>query len=226
MPHADGRATTARSSPAATRASSDTYDLDVHRPTWRASPRSGSRRCRTTALPNRGPGRVYYEGPFGDFFLSEFDADDRRQAGEARRRRPQTSATANTTPRTRIDGDPQTGWSINGGQGKAHATRSSTSPSRSPSRGARPVELLFEQLLRRRPRPVPRLGDDRPRAGEGPGLPGRVEALLLVPTRVGRAEQRDASATTLPARRAGTEGGARRDREAARGNCRTTRRRW
>ena len=35
-------------------------------------------------LPNRGPGRVYYEGPFGDFFLSEIHVTAERQADRDR----------------------------------------------------------------------------------------------------------------------------------------------
>jgi mono/diheme cytochrome c family protein len=71
-------------------------------------------------LPNRGPGRVNYEGPFGDFFLCEATlANDGRRArlGLA----TADSFDGNNKPRNAADGDPLTGWSINGGQGKAHA---------------------------------------------------------------------------------------------------------
>jgi hypothetical protein len=70
-------------------------------------------------LPGGGPGRVYYEGPPGDFFLSEVTVTSDGKPVKI------TSATADyssgsNTPTAAIDGDPQTGWSINGGQGKDH----------------------------------------------------------------------------------------------------------
>jgi hypothetical protein len=70
-------------------------------------------------LPGGGPGRVYYEGPFGDFVLSEF----RVTAGGKRvplAKATHSFAAGNATVDKSIDGDPQTGWSINGGQGRAH----------------------------------------------------------------------------------------------------------
>ncbi len=70
-------------------------------------------------LPMRGPGSVSYEGPKGDFWLSTFKvfADGKSVA--------LTNATEdfandkNTAARA-IDDDLQSGWSINGGQGKRH----------------------------------------------------------------------------------------------------------
>src|SRR5262245_9780116 len=71
-------------------------------------------------LPARGPGRVSYEGPFGDFFLCEatLTSDGKRVRLGA--------VTADyfdgrNIPQNAADGDPLTGWSINGGQGRAHA---------------------------------------------------------------------------------------------------------
>jgi len=69
-------------------------------------------------LPHGGPGRVYYEGPAGDFFLSELSVTAGGKTvplKEATSNFPNRSAAA-----AAIDGDPQTGWSINGGQGRAH----------------------------------------------------------------------------------------------------------
>ncbi len=68
-------------------------------------------------LPNGGPGAVYYEGSPGDFWLStvQVKADDTTVA--------LTNATesfadgGNNAAKT-LDADPQTGWSIKGGQGK------------------------------------------------------------------------------------------------------------
>ncbi len=70
-------------------------------------------------LPGRGPGRVYYEGPQGDFFLSEFSAfaDGEKVTF---REASQSFASGNNKAKFTLDGDQQTGWSINGGQGKTH----------------------------------------------------------------------------------------------------------
>jgi hypothetical protein len=70
-------------------------------------------------LPNHGPGRVYYEGPPGDFFLSELTllADDNKVT---LKEASHSFANGGNTAAKAIDGDPQTGWSINGGQGQAH----------------------------------------------------------------------------------------------------------
>lgn len=70
-------------------------------------------------LPARGPGRVSYEGPFGDFFLCEVTLtnDGKRQKWG------QVSAdyfAGNDRPEFAADGEPMTGWSINGGQGRPH----------------------------------------------------------------------------------------------------------
>jgi hypothetical protein len=70
-------------------------------------------------LPNGGPGRVYYEGPPGDFHLSEVTllAEGRRvELADA----TQSFASGGNTASRAIDRDPQTGWSINGGQGRSH----------------------------------------------------------------------------------------------------------
>jgi hypothetical protein len=101
---------------------SDTYDLKFRVP-------AGVTAFRLEAipddrLPEHGPGAVYYEGPRGDFFLSEFSVsasgqpvkfstatDSYGKAGIGRG----TARAANC-----IDGDQQSGWSINGGQGRRH----------------------------------------------------------------------------------------------------------
>jgi hypothetical protein len=70
-------------------------------------------------LPLQGPGRIFYEGPFGDFFLSEFQivADGR----PIRIRRAIADvANAGNRPEFTLDGNPQTGWSIDGFQGTPH----------------------------------------------------------------------------------------------------------
>jgi hypothetical protein len=67
-------------------------------------------------LPRHGPGRIYYEGSPGNFFLSEITLS---QGGK-----PQHFASATQTysspgdpAQHAIDGDPQSGWSIDGGEG-------------------------------------------------------------------------------------------------------------
>ena len=136
-------------------------------------------------LPNHGPGRVYYEGPAGDFFLSEVRAlADGKPV-------PLAAATASgpnaNSASAAIDGDPQTGWSIDGGQGKAHsaAFRLGT-----PLRNADElvVELLFERyhaagLGRFR---ISATTDPRPVVAKD--TPPEIERLLLMPP-----EQRSAS---------------------------------
>ena len=66
------------------------------------------------SLPRRGPGRVSYEGPFGDFVLSEFTV---AAGGQPVRVTGDSQSFGNAA--TAIDGDPQSGWSINGQQGRA-----------------------------------------------------------------------------------------------------------
>ena len=138
-------------------------------------------------LPSRGPGRVYYEGPFGDFYLSEI------QLSADGKPVPIKDATA-SNPKARkdaaaaIDGDPQTGWSINGGQGReqsavfrlagtARATRA-RSPSRwSSSAITRPASA--DSGSRRRP---------TRRAVTAREIPFELEPILLMAER--RAEAR------------------------------------
>jgi hypothetical protein len=97
---------------------SDTYDLE-----FPAAP-AGVTALRLEVLPDerlprRGPGRVFYEGPAGDFFLSELTV----QVGSVPLKlqgATQTFAAGGKGAAAAIDGDPQTGWSIDGGQGGAH----------------------------------------------------------------------------------------------------------
>ncbi len=68
-------------------------------------------------LPAHGPGRVYYEGPLGDFFLSTFSVT----AGGKPVKLARASASFAMNGReaaNMIDADPQSGWSIDGGQGR------------------------------------------------------------------------------------------------------------
>jgi hypothetical protein len=69
-------------------------------------------------LPKKGPGRIFYEGPAGDFFLSEVTALGGGQAYTFAAAEESFSGGGKAS--ASIDGDPLSGWSINGGQGKRH----------------------------------------------------------------------------------------------------------
>jgi mono/diheme cytochrome c family protein len=130
-------------------------------------------------LPNRGPGRVYYEGPAGDFFLSEIHVAVNGkpvrlvQAVSGNPKAPGAAGAA-------IDGDPQTGWSINGGQGRENrAVFRLAAPLQ--DFGELTLELLFERyhaagLGRFR---ISATTDHRPIAAGD--MPAEIEALSLVP---------------------------------------------
>ncbi len=70
-------------------------------------------------LPAGGPGRTDYEGPPGEFFLSEMTAATPAGAVKFAAGSARSFAGAGGADKV-IDGDPLTGWSINGGQGKPH----------------------------------------------------------------------------------------------------------
>ncbi len=123
---------------------SDTYDLTFHANV------SGITAIRLEALPHEslpkhGPGMIYYEGPFGDFCLSEITMTaDGKPAKFVKA--AQTYASGSSTAMAAIDGNPQTGWMINGGQGRAHSAVFSLAE---PGGDARElsVHLLFERYF-------------------------------------------------------------------------------
>ncbi|MFO1065224.1 MAG: PSD1 and planctomycete cytochrome C domain-containing protein [Pirellulales bacterium] len=96
------------------------------------------------SLPKQGPGRTYYEGPIGDFFLSEVtlkaDGDQAIAISEAFA----DYAGAGREPRLSLDRDPATGWAIDGGQGKAHRIVFKLAEPLSSARTLR-LNLLFER---------------------------------------------------------------------------------
>jgi len=139
------------------------------------------------SLPGHGPGRVYYEGGPGDFFLSELtlQADGRPvrfcKASESFADGKNVAAAA-------IDGKPETGWSINGGQGKAQSAVFNLATPLSETK-ALSLRLVFERyyasaLGRFR---ISVTNDTRPAKA---GLPAAIEELLLVPSRQRTTEQR------------------------------------
>ncbi len=96
-------------------------------------------------LPNGGPGSVFYEGGAGDFTLSEITAwADGKPAkfGKA----THTFAAGRNTSQAAIDGNPQTGWSIEGGQGRRHVAVFSFEK---PLAGAKElvIKMLFERYF-------------------------------------------------------------------------------
>ncbi len=121
---------------------SDTYTL-----TFQNIP-EGVKAIRLEALPDArlpmgGPGAVAYEGPLGDFFLSEF----RVKTGVTNH--PLRKATATFANRDNdatkcIDGDLQSGWSINGAQGKPNnAVMPLAAPL--PTNETTQIEMVFEK---------------------------------------------------------------------------------
>jgi hypothetical protein len=78
------------------------------------------------SLPDHGPGLTSYEGPKGDFFLSEFEAvaEGRRlavaKATDSFSGKAAYSSSESGAAKA-IDGDMSSGWSTNGDQGRAHA---------------------------------------------------------------------------------------------------------
>ncbi|MEO6035905.1 MAG: DUF1553 domain-containing protein, partial [Verrucomicrobiota bacterium] len=70
-------------------------------------------------LPNHGPGAVFYEGVDGDFRLTNFKVTAGTNAISLKNATESFANGADTAAKA-IDADLQTGWSINGGQGRAH----------------------------------------------------------------------------------------------------------
>jgi hypothetical protein len=70
-------------------------------------------------LPRHGPGSVAYEGPPGDFWLSTIQV----RAGDkiaALQNATESFASGKNNAAHAIDDDLQSGWSVNGGQARAH----------------------------------------------------------------------------------------------------------
>ncbi len=127
-------------------------------------------------LPKHGPGRVYYEGPFGDFFLSNIAI---ATTGATARfvRASQSFASGNSNAMAALDDNKQTGWSINGGQGQPHAAVFALSEPLTTKTFT--LLMLFERYY------AAGIGRFRisvttnPSAVEAPFLPSDVESALL-----------------------------------------------
>ncbi len=70
-------------------------------------------------LPNNGPGRVNYEGPFGDFFMSDVKVFHGEQSVKIKSATDSFHNGGNDAAKA-LDDDLQSGWSISGGQGRSH----------------------------------------------------------------------------------------------------------
>lgn len=75
-------------------------------------------------LPAGGPGMTYYEGPKGEFFLGEIEikSGDKAHAiaSASESYSPNRNGAGALIAAHCYDGDLQSGWSINGGQGRRH----------------------------------------------------------------------------------------------------------
>jgi len=98
---------------------SDTYTLQFESPNDRPITALRLDAFTDDRLPGHGPGRVYYEGTPGDFFLSEFTVFADGKPIKIKSARSDYSS-GNDTPMAALDGDPQTGWSVAGATGKCH----------------------------------------------------------------------------------------------------------
>ena len=98
------------------------------------------------SLPARGPGMAYYEGPKGDFFMGEFQLT----SGGA----PVKIATSsdsytkngfgsNAGSAKAFDGDPQTGWSTSGAEGRANEAVFVLEKPLTPVDGTLSLKMLF-----------------------------------------------------------------------------------
>lgn len=157
---------------------SDTYDL-----TYRMDLR-GVTALRLEALPDerlpeRGPGRVDYEGPLGDFFLSTFrvQADGQRVAFT---RATSSFAAGGNGAAQAIDDDPQSGWSIDGGQGRRHTAVFHLAEPLAEARELA-VHMLFEKHYSAGLGRFRLWATDAPGGGEASPLPDDLLALTAPP---------------------------------------------
>ena len=139
-------------------------------------------------LPRGGPGAVYYEGPHGDFYLSEVEVD---AAGQAARivEGTQSFASGGHVAAKCFDGDQQSGWSIDGGQGRRHvAVFKFAEPTR--AAGTMNIKMLCERYY------APGMGRFRwsttteSKVGPATDMPEQVAAVLRKPIGQWSADER------------------------------------
>jgi hypothetical protein len=140
-------------------------------------------------LPRRGPGRVSYEGPFGDFFLSTFAVSVGGQPAKFVRATQSYASGGNGADKA-IDQDQQSGWAIDGGQGRTHVA---VFQLEKPLEAAEfEVSMLFEKYY------AAGLGRFRisvttdPRGAEALNWPDPVQLALRKPASERTAQEREA----------------------------------
>lgn len=168
----------------------DTYELTYAAPPggWRGVTALRLEALTDPRLPRGGPGRVFYEGAPGDAFLSEVTVTADGRAVKLARATASFHAGNNTAERT-IDGEPQSGWSLNGGQGRTHTLVFNLAEPLGEVRELK-IGLLFEFYY------ACGLGRVRFSATTAPappsaGLPPAVEEAALVPEGQRSAAQRE-----------------------------------
>jgi hypothetical protein len=140
------------------------------------------------SLPEHGPGRVFYEGPFGDFELSEWTAEADTapiQFGAA----TQSYAANAGGAAAAIDGNPLISWSINKGQGQPH---SAIFILKRPLANARrlTVRMLFEFYYACGLGKFRILATGEPVSTKRPVLPAKIDEILAVAPSVRSPQQR------------------------------------
>ncbi|HSU65855.1 MAG TPA: PSD1 and planctomycete cytochrome C domain-containing protein [Tepidisphaeraceae bacterium] len=141
------------------------------------------------SLPSNGPGMVYYEGTHGDFFLSEISllADG---AAHKFAKAAQSFADGKFVAEKAIDGDPQTGWSVKGAQGRANLAVFALAEPVGETRELT-LRMLFERYF------AAPLGHFRisvttdQKAADPVPLPAEVESALAIAADARTAGQRD-----------------------------------
>jgi hypothetical protein len=98
------------------------------------------------SLPRHGPGMAYYEGPKGDFFMGEFrvmNGDQPVPIRTATHSYARNNFGGSAGAEFAIDGDPQTGWSTAGGEGKSHEAVFILTNPITPANGQLSLDLIF-----------------------------------------------------------------------------------
>ncbi len=138
-------------------------------------------------LPRNGPGRTYYEGPIGDFTLCDFAVD--AGGGKVRIAKATHSFAADKfLSANAVDDNPQTGWSVNGGQGRRHSAVFRLAEPLDAGEFA--VRMLFERHFSAGLGRFRISATTRPDPPDARDLPAEVEEILLVPAADRTAEQR------------------------------------
>ena len=145
------------------------------------------------SLPGHGPGMGYYEGPKGDFFLTEFqlgvDGQAVKFASAAHSYAKNSSSDKTVSAALAIDGDPQTGWNTADREGERH-----TAVFRLPAPAAAAKEWDLKMMMGRYFASSlacfrVSITTDKTEA-EALDLPEEIETLLRVPDAKLSAEQR------------------------------------